>query len=737
MEQIAVEYPQAIICMAGDYNGLPDIDIVAVTGLLQLVRDPTRGTSHLDRVYATQVCFMNVKVVESTVKSDHRAILLNNSVTNVRDRNKSVTRVQYRRRSPNQHAACLSYLQSNPTLLLNPDDGTQAVADRIYASILYLLDTFYPVRNITITSKDPPFYTPTIKSLVRHKNKLMRAGKVEAAGALAKRVGKEIIKYNTAELYRVTTKTPSKEVWQKIKQLGGHGNRSIVATPLVNAALLNEHYAAVSSDPESVTPPLSMSTARQPVHHFSEFSVFRVLDSLRPSAAGLDGVPPWLLRLAAPFLALPLSMLYNLSLQESIVPSQWKIAYIVPIPKNPTPVNPSDFRPLSITSVISRVFERLFVRKFLYPSFSDPPPPLRFGDQFAFRPTGSTTAAVIANLECITTMLRTEPFVRVVSLDFSKAFDTVRHSTLLSKLANLRLPDEAYNWIVEYLCEHTHCTKFAGEISGFAKVGAGVFQGTGSGPALFDVAASDLSARDIVNKINKYADDTYLIIPGSNVDSTTQELEHIEQWARANNLTVNRAKSAEIIITGSRRRIKVPGSWATPPPIPGIVRNQNINMLGVTFTHTLSVSDHVANVVQSCSRSLYTLRILKAHGMSQTVLHRIFEATTLAKLTYASCSWIGYASMEDISRLNTFIRKSVRLNYCKPIVLEDIFQNLDDRLFKNIILDNSHVLYPFLPPKKVKRYSLRERRHNFSLKVSDSPYDKSNFINRMLLYKAY
>jgi len=77
--------------------------------------------------------------------------------------------------------------------------------------------------------------------------------------------------------------------------------------------------------------------------------------------------------------------------------------------------------------------ERAIVRSFLYPAFLKPPPHLSFSDQFAFRPTGSTTAASL--LHTVTSMLQTNPFVVVISLDFLKAFDTVRHSTLLTKVA--------------------------------------------------------------------------------------------------------------------------------------------------------------------------------------------------------------------------------------------------------------------------------------------------------------
>jgi Reverse transcriptase (RNA-dependent DNA polymerase) len=86
----------------------------------------------------------------------------------------------------------------------------------------------------------------------------------------------------------------------------------------------------------------------------------------------------------------------------------------------------------------------------------------KFSDQFAFRPTGSATAALVSMLHKITHYLVTEPFVivLVLALDFSKVFDTVRHSTLMEKLTQLDIPDHVYNWLADFFNSHSHCVKF-------------------------------------------------------------------------------------------------------------------------------------------------------------------------------------------------------------------------------------------------------------------------------------
>ena len=108
-------------------------------------------------------------------------------------------------------------------------------------------------------------------------------------------------------------------------------------------------------------------------------------------------------------------------------------------------MQPTDFRPISVTPVLSRSLERFIVRSNIYPAFQHPPPPgLIFDDQYAFRPSGSTTAALIALFHTVSSMLSSNQFVHVFSFDFTKAFDTVRHATLMSKMAQLHIPDNIY-----------------------------------------------------------------------------------------------------------------------------------------------------------------------------------------------------------------------------------------------------------------------------------------------------
>ena len=115
---------------------------------------------------------------------------------------------------------------------------------------------------------------------------------------------------------------------------------------------------------------------------------------------------------------------------EVLVPTQWKTTYIIPVAKANQHSECADFRHDSTTPVLSRVLEKLIVRDTIYPAIQIPKAAEALSDQFAFRPTGSTTAALIAILTSISDLSTSHPDVHIVALYFSKAFDTVRHSIL-------------------------------------------------------------------------------------------------------------------------------------------------------------------------------------------------------------------------------------------------------------------------------------------------------------------
>jgi len=209
----------------------------------------------------------------------------------------------------------------------------------------------------------------------------------------------------------------------------------------------------------------------------------------------------------------------------------------------------------------------------------------------------------------------------------------------------------------DYFQGHSHCMKFDSHVSAFLEIHASVFQGSALGPASYVITAADLRTRHHENRLLTYADDTYLIVPAV-VSYTVEELNHIAEWSRANNLRLNQSKSQEIIFIapGARRTLTI-----LPDPIQGIKRLESIKVLGVIINDQLTTSDHVTELTATYARTLYDKRTLKAHGLIGHALHTVFKATVQARLFYCAPAWSGYCTAGDRDRLESFLRRCKRL----------------------------------------------------------------------------
>ena len=155
------------------------------------------------------------------------------------------------------------------------------------------------------------------------------------------------------------------------------------------------------------------------------------------------------------------------------------------------------------------------------------------------------------------------------------------------------------NWVKDFLEGHSHCTKFGLSVSELADIMASVIQGSSLGPAVYAVTASDLRPIHTGNDIVKFADDTYLIIPAKNTDTSAEELDHVQAWASHNNLQLNCCKSQEIIFQPTQKT-----SLQLPSPRPGISRVNSLTALGVVINDRLTAADYVSATLTSCSRMM-------------------------------------------------------------------------------------------------------------------------------------
>jgi hypothetical protein len=254
-----------------------------------------------------------------------------------------------------------------------------------------------------------------------------------------------------------------------------------------------------------------------------------------------------------------------------------------------------------------------------------------------------------------------------------------------------------------------------------------VIQGSAVGPIAFILNATDLDTCTQGNKLHKYADDTYLLVPSCNTNSIPTELDHLTAWASDNNLKLNCSKSLEMVVKQPRSQT------ALPPSLPGIARVQSLNILGVTIQHDLSMACHISNLISGASQNLYALKTLKAHGLPPSELSNICRTTLIARLTYASPAWRGFARSTELTRLQGVLSKAVRWGlYDKNQPdLADINDKSDRQLFSRVLGCSAHVLHRILPPDKCHPYRLRKRMHSKVLPINTSSAAR-NFLHRML-----
>lgn len=692
---------------------------------------------YLDRIYVSSPLYCNVKVISSNINTKHQAVIARDDNEVIMDRCKTSIRSTFRPRSAKQFQLLGISCNIIDWKSVYDSTCTQTAFDRFYGIVLCALNDIFPERSVSITSRDPPFMTAPIKLMLRNKNRLMRAGRVQQADALSVKIGLAIATANSTYLCSndKCDMMDSRDMWSKVNMLSGKRKLQPNADG-IDASVLNSYYSGISTDSNYV-PPCTKATCREDMIWLTPMSVFRALDSLKATSAGLDGIPSWFLKSAAPFLAEPLTFLLQLSLTEMYVPTQWKTSLIVPVPKLPQPKLPSDFRPISLTPILSRVTEKMIVQRYFYPLLQQPQLAPLISDQFAFRPSGSTTAALIFLLHHVTNMLLTNDFVHIVALDFSKAFDTVKHNVLVTKMALVNVPDTVLNWFVSYLDGRGHKTKYGSIVSDAATISASVVQGSAIGPVSFLLYASDLHPMTPGNQMTKYADDTYLIVPAANSHSISDEINHVSKWAAINGLKLNAAKSQELLVT-KKNHSRV----SLPLPQPGINRVSEMVVLGITIRQDLAMSSHIRALVIKGNQSLYALKTLKAHGLSGPSLSTVCRATLINGILYASPAWWGFCDNNDRCMLQSIIAKAIRWNIFgmnaaeKATSLVELCATADTKLFADVLTNSAHVLHQLLPDIKCVPYNLRSRPHNRVLPKRDTVVSR-NFLFRMLYKDIY
>ena len=180
----------------------------------------------------------------------------------------------------------------------------------------------------------------------------------------------------------------------------------------------------------------------------------------------------------------PLEIVFNSSFETGIVPDKFKIARVFPIFKNGLESNVSNYRPISLLSVFNRVLEKLMYKRLI--KFNEKRN-LIYDKQFGFRSHHSTEHAILSIVDKIQEAIEKGEFSCGIFLDFRKAFDTVNHEILLSKLEHYGIRGIAKEWFASYLNNRRQFTSIGNINSEENAISCGVPQGSVLGPLFFNL----------------------------------------------------------------------------------------------------------------------------------------------------------------------------------------------------------------------------------------------------------
>ena len=278
--------------------------------------------------------------------------------------------------------------------------------------------------------------------------------------------------------------------------------------------------------------------------------------NLKKKCPGWDDVDALVVKETVALYIEPLTKIINLSLTEGIFPNELKTAKITPIYKSEDVTLVANYRPVSVLSVFSKILERIMYTRII--SFINENN-LLYKYQFGFRKGHSTEHALISLVDKISEELDSGKQVLGVFLDFSKAFDTVDHKILLSKLNHYGIRGPALNCVQSYLENILQYVLYNGVSSSRGLVKSGVPQGSVLGPLLYLIYVNDIANVSPNLLPILFADDTNVFLSGDSVDemilTMNIEIKKITDWTVANKLSINIKKTHYMIFTTKRRTV--------------------------------------------------------------------------------------------------------------------------------------------------------------------------------------
>ncbi len=517
------------------------------------------------------------------------------------------------------------------------DDDIEASRDSVTCFIQKCVEDVVPTKTIRVYPNQKPWINSDVRAALSAWTSAFKSGnfddRKQASYDLRKstKAAKRQYKNKVEEQFNTNN---ARSMWQGINNITDcKGNKP--ATVNIAASLpdeLNLFYARF----EAHNPAHTESTPAAVAEEASAFSI-SVADVTRSfkrvnihKAVGPDGIPGRVLRACAFQLAGVFTDIFNLSLSLSVVPSCFKKSTIVPIPKKNKITCLNDWRPVALTPIFSKCFEKL-IRDYICSVLPASLDPL----QFAYRSNRSTDDAIAFTLHTALSHLENKnAYVRMLFVDYSSAFNTIVPATLVAKLQNL------CSWILDFLTGRSQVVRMGNNTSSPLTLNTGAPQGCVLSPLLYSLYTHDCTATHSSNVIVKFADDTTVIGLITDNDETAYraEVSTLTKWCQENHLSLNIDKTKELVVDFRRQsREHTPITIDKTP----VERVNSFKFLCVHITEDLTWSTHTDAVLKKSHQRLFFLRRLRKFGMSPSILRSFYTCTVESILTGCITAWFG------------------------------------------------------------------------------------------------
>ena len=435
---------------------------------------------------------------------------------------------------------------------------------------------------------------------------------------------------------------------------------SLTETDSEKAEVLNSFFSSVFvNEGDSPSPPFKSNNEN--VLNNVEVTVDEMTKKLKSlnvnKSPGPDGLHPRFLFETSEAIAYPLKLLFDATMKSGKIPAKWKIAEVKPLFKKGKRSEAGNYRPVSLTSIICKVFES-FLRDALYLHLTsnDQLSPHQFG----FCKGRSCTTQLLNVLDNWFYYLDQNIPVDAIYLDFKKAFDSVPHKRLIEKLKGYGIKDNLLSWIQDFLSERTQYVTVNNNKSQSVPVTSGVPQGSVLGPTLFIYFINDLpSVCEALVKI--FADDAKsfnYILSEEDCLKLQRTLNSLKEWSNIWLLDFNATK-CNVLHLGKNNK-KYQYYMKNGDELTKLNKSEFEKDLGVNIDTNLDFKIHIKTTVKKARSAA---GIINRHIINKTpkFMVQLFKSMVRPIIEYANVVWAPYLKKDIV------LLESVQRHFTKKI----------------------------------------------------------------------